>query len=283
MSYYNTFAEMYKDICENLLFNPEYKCSPRGKSIHEITNAQIKINDPISCLYTNEKRGTPLKYLKDELTLYFKGSNLVQDFEKASKFWSKLSDNGETINSAYGYLLFNIPINEYYSQWDWCYNALRDDKDTRQALMFVSTPSVQYIGVKDFICTLNYHFYIRENELHLIVNRRSNDMILGIPFDIPWECALMQCMLFELRQLKQYKELQLGTYNLNINSLHLYENNFELVKEMLLHDFKPIDMPIIDDYVIHSKEINKIYENRLYNGKNEIKDNKFFKWLNEGI
>lgn len=244
----DSFAQAYGNICHEVLNNPEYTCSPRGLECREITNAIIEISNPYSNLFKNSVRDLPLKYLRDELKLYFQGRRDIDGFEKASKFWSKIA-NKDIVNSAYGYLIFKKLNNENKTQWQWVLHSLLRDRDTRQAVMFLCGPEFQYDSNKDFVCTLNYSFYIRDNKLNMIVNRRSQDIVLGITYDVPWEMLLMQqlCNHINCTIDKGHPVVEMGSYLLHCNSLHVYANNFELVEGMLNNEFIADEIPRISE------------------------------------
>jgi hypothetical protein len=142
---------------------------------------------------------------------------------------------------------------------------LLNDKDTRQALIFISTPSVQFDGNKDFICTLNYVFNIdEENKLHLTVNRRSQDLFFGLPYDYAFEFLLLYKMYNELKDL--YPELEIGSYTMFCNNTHIYDRNKETFEKML-NDYKNNDIVIdniidkVDQNIIKNYVLNKNFGN----------------------
>lgn len=247
----NSFAKVYSNCCIALQRHPEYISSPRNQKIHEILDASIVITDPYSNIFVNSARSVPIDYLKKELTLYFKGSNSVEEFGEASAFWKKLSDDGQTVNSAYGYLLFKKLNKNGLTQWKWLIDTLSKDSDSRQALMYLGGADYQYENVRDFVCTTSYHFFIRDDRLNMIVNRRSQDIFFGMTFDIPWELILMQCALVELINI--YPNLKLGWYSLHCGSMHLYERNFDIIKEMTDTTFEESSIVRIQESpILHS-------------------------------
>lgn len=248
----NSMLDIYKQAVPFLLNTPEEIRSPRGQKVHEIIGAHIRIADPTCCLWNggDNSREYPVQYLKDELTAYLACTDGLEDFKRISKFWGQLSDDAQTVNSAYGKIIYELRLtnkkfdadegyfdtslqlaelwqNAVFTQFNWVVESFKKDKDTRQAIMFVASPFFQYKDNKDFICTLNYHFIINSrNELDMIVNRRSQDIHFGMTFDIPWEAVLQMTILHEIQ--KFYPEVKLGSYMLNCNSLHMYERNFEI-------------------------------------------------------
>ena len=216
-------------------------------------------------MFTCKSREYPVSYLNKELELYFSGELSAEKFGEASKFWLKLANPDGSINSNYGYLVFHKPIETKFgkikNQWAYAKEQLLNDKDTRQALMFISSPHVQFEGNKDFICTLNYCFNIENDVLSLTVNRRSQDVILGIVYDYAWEYLLLLKMHNEL--LEKYPNLKIGSYTMFVNNIHVYERNFKLVEDML-EDFKSgndgsldirkiVDLKIMNDYVFNKE------------------------------
>jgi len=246
-----TFGEVFGHITTSLLSHPEFVTAPRGQKIHEVSNAVININNPNSNLFANKVRSTDLKYLKEELKLYFAGRNDLEGFEKASKFWGKLSSDGKTVNSAYGHLIFTEKNIHGKTEWEWAYDALVADKDTRQALIRFNKPAMSYDGNKDFVCTLNAIFDIRENKLNLTMYRRSQDVHFGLPYDMAWEAMMQQNMLLLLRET--YPDLEMGSYTLHCKSLHMYERNFGTYEEACQHPWESYSAPEMVNPLVDSK------------------------------
>lgn len=246
-----TFAECYEEILRILLKEPEYSCAPRGMTINEITNFSFTIENPLSCLYFNERRSSQEKYIAAEFLWYFSGRRDLLFIEKFASFWKNISNPNGTLNSAYGDLIFNKKNLFNKTQWEWAYDSLVSDKDTRQAILHFNTPDHQWTDNKDFVCTLTGNFHIRENKLNLSISMRSNDAILGTATDIAFFCVLQMQMLNLLKPV--YPELTLGTYTHFVNSLHIYERHFKLINEMLEKEFIPVSIPIMENDFVDAK------------------------------
>ena len=65
-----SFATCYKDSISHLLANGE-KNSARGTTSKELLDVALVIEDPTSCLYTNEIRGSQTGYIAAELLWYY--------------------------------------------------------------------------------------------------------------------------------------------------------------------------------------------------------------------
>jgi thymidylate synthase len=152
-----------------------------------------------------------------ELAWYLKKDRKIEYINNFSSFWLNIVDEQGNINSNYGNLLFG-------KQLQWSFDSLVKDKNTRQAISFVSRPSVQYPGNKDFVCTIYLNFWIRDNKLHMKVQMRSNDIFYGLSYDAPFFAFVQQTMYLWLRD--KYKELQLGNYYHCADNIHYYESIF---------------------------------------------------------
>jgi thymidylate synthase len=215
--------------------------------IKECLNMTLITNIPTLNLYNNYRRSSPLDYICRELVWYFSGDTKTDYIGQFGSLWERIKNPDGTVNSNYGYLTFYCPINDgsqYLSQFHWAYSNLHNDKDSRQAIMHYNMPQHQFEGVKDFVCTLNVIFHIRDNRLYQTVIMRSQDAILGLPIDFVWFSIVHQQMYQHLKL--RYPELTLGPYIHIVNSLHLYEKHFDLVHEMLQHPFDQSHMPPVD-------------------------------------
>lgn len=264
----DTFAEVYKEVLTDLYHTPEFVTKPRDQKVNEMLDVSLVINDPIYGMYDNSRRSTQYIYIAAELLWYFSGENKIDFIENYAKFWKQIANRDGTANSAYGHLIFNKKNEHGMSQWEWAYSSLIKDTDTRQAIMHFNIPEHQFIENKDFVCTLYGIFHIRDNKLSFSVHMRSNDAILGLPTDVAFFTLLQQQMLNLLRKspyTDKFKNLKLGKYTHFDNSLHIYERNMELVKEMLENKFiktrlPPIGLDFVDSVGHQTKNMAIIYD-----------------------
>lgn len=243
-----TFADVYQTALGDVLNNPQYITSPRGMKIHEVTDAALVIEDPRFYLYENHRRSSQFKYIGAEMVWYFTGRNDVEFISNFAKFWEQIDNGDGTVNSAYGNLIFTEKNQHSLNQYQWALQSLIQDKDSRQAILHFNKPNHQRWGNKDFVCTLNGVFQIRDNRLNFTIDMRSNDLILGTPTDIAFFCLLQEQMLQHLK--KYYPELEMGTYTHIVHSLHIYERHFSLIKDMLNYSFEPMRLPDMREFII---------------------------------
>jgi len=265
MEKYENLHEAYLGTLADVYDNPDYVCAPREQTIREKLYYGFQITNPTSeAIRTHDSSRNDIieSYTKKECDLYNSGTNCAEDFGKASKFWLKLQNPDGTVNSAYGHLikfkkshgnpmyefsatagtlgcsvaemteqLMQKSIDYMRTPWEWCVDALKSDKNTRQAILRFSLPEHFYKGNKDLTCTLSGNFHIRDNKLLFRVHMRSNDLTLGLVYDLPWFISLMQDMIDELIDI--YPDLEIGTYTHTVDSLHIYDRDEEKILKML--------------------------------------------------
>lgn len=253
----NDFRTCLAHLLENGLV-----ANPRGTTTRELLNYNISLFTPRNRIINFKDRKTNLKYLLGELIWYFKGSNDPEGILPYAKFWDSIRNSGAeegydagTVNSNYGHRLFghsDLPAfstwshrgdaTGVFSQWNETADLLKKDKDTRQAIMNIHIPGDRHTGNKDVPCTLTLHWFIRSNMLHLIVNMRSNDIVLGFTNDVFQFTMLQEAMQVQLKET--YPELELGQYYHNAGSMHVYSKHFSMA-ESIIKDERSLEMPMI--------------------------------------
>lgn len=241
MKVYDNVNEAYLGVLEDVLNNYDYKTAPRGLPIREKLDYSFKVLNPTSDPVETKdlvRNKTIAEYTRKEMELYDSCSNKAEDFGKASKFWLQIANPDATINSAYGYLIWGNKSHgnpsyagEMMTPWEWAKQCLLNDKDTRQAILRFGLPEHAYPGVKDFTCTINGNFLIREDRLHLTIIMRSNDLNKGLVYDMSWFISLMDKMILELKD--KYPNLTKGHYTHFAHSSHIYEKDIEVIKKMI--------------------------------------------------
>jgi hypothetical protein len=260
MRVFDSPSAAYLYALEEVYFHYDHRSSPRGLPVREKLDYGFRVVHPSnSPIITNDLDRNKVieEYTQKEMKLYDSCSNLAEDFGKASKFWLKLANPDGTVNSAYGRLIWankshgNAFEQEIYTisedpvsggkimgyrpkmrtPWEWCRDSLIADKDTRQAIMRFSLPEHQWMGNKDQTCTLHGNWLIRNDRLHFSVTMRSNDLVKGLVYDMPWFCGLMDKMVEELKP--HYPNLTKGYYTHIVHSLHIYEKDEETIVKML--------------------------------------------------
>ena len=213
----------------------EYQSSPRGRLIKESLGIRFEIENPRDRLLYIPARNMSLGYTIAEALWYFLGNNETDWISYYSNFWKSISDDGITANSAYGARIFKkhprvrTSFGENVCQWTACVRELIKDNDSRRAYIHIKSP-LDNEDKLDVPCTIGMQFFIRDKKLHLLVNMRSSDLILGITYDIPAFTLMQEAMLLELQ--KHGLDVELGRYIHVSNSLHVYEQHFAMLDKI---------------------------------------------------
>lgn len=177
-----------------------------------------------------ESKKAPRKYCAKEHDWYTSKDlsiNQVSDVQ----IWNQVADSNKEINSNYGYLVYS---KGNFAQFSHALETLKKHKDSRQAIVIYTRPSIQLehndLGGADFICTIDQHFFIRNNKLMCVTDMRSNDCIFGTFNDIPWFASVYQDMYKQLKET--YPELEYGSLVFIPHSFHCYERHFELLEKI---------------------------------------------------
>lgn len=172
-------------------------------------------------------------YIAREVAWYDSRSTNVNDMEgKVPDIWRQIAsthDGGGWINSNYGFLLYD---DENHSQYSAVVDELHRDANSRRAVAIYTRPTMHEEwnaeGMQDFICTNAVHYEIRDNELVVIVQMRSNDAIFGYRNDYAWQKIVQGRLLLDLED--RYPDLKLGPILWQAASLHIYPRHFALVE-----------------------------------------------------
>lgn len=209
----NSLTDVWKEWYSLLSMQDKTDSSRDGEVCGEIINAVTVIKDPTQNILKSDIRKLPMRYAVGELLWYLSGNNKLDAIKRYSKAWESLSDDGETINSAYGYRIFE---QFGFDQWEYVKGLLKKDPNTRQAVIHIKDASNK--PTKDTPCTVSLQFLLRDGKLNLTTYMRSNDIWLGFPYDVFSFTCMQIIMAFELG-------VEIGEYTHIAGSLHLYTRN----------------------------------------------------------
>src|SRR5271157_4924104 len=185
--------------------------SPRGKRTKEVLGSALVV-DMTQSVVTLANRKLGYRFMAAEAAWITAGDDLVATIAPYSKIVANFSDDRVRFFGAYG--------PKFRSQLDYVVAALRRDPNTRQAVFNIWRENPP--EVKDYPCTLNCTFLIRDSKLHAFVNMRSNDVWLGTPYDIFSASMWSAYVLLKLDD----PDLGLGNLYHVAASRHLYEDNW---------------------------------------------------------
>lgn len=193
-----------------------------GNVVDEVINAVTVIEDPTRCFMKNKIRKMPIRYAIGELLWYLSGNNDLKSIQMFTKAWDRMSDDGETVNSNYGYCLMD---KFGFNQIEQALIQLCDNPQSRQVVLHIKEArNLIDDPTKDLNCTVCLQLFIREGKLYMTTYMRSNDLWLGFPYDV-FQFTCLQILL----AMKLHVDV--GTYTHVAGSLHLYERDYVKGKE----------------------------------------------------
>lgn len=186
----------------------DFISSSRGSSC-EVRGAVFQLTNPLARLSRSAQRGQFFGAL-GEFSWYLAGS---QDLDHIQYYIKKYSDFIGVGSGGYGPRLFGPAPN---NRVETVIEILREKGTTRKAVIQVLTNDDLRGNPLDVPCTCTLQFLVRNNSVELITYMRSNDVMLGMPFDV-FSFTMIQELVARSLGMK------LGPYTHMVGSLHLYE------------------------------------------------------------
>lgn len=237
-----TITEVYDQLIRMLLSGDENSYE-HVIGTREMTNVCLDIINPTLENIRFPHRNVSEKYSNAELRWYWSGDNSCKTIGQHASMWLRLSDDGETNNSAYGYILHKKHNKD---QLDEVIRLLKADKYSRKAVLSITDPKVDKLTTKDFQCTIALQFLVRNDELTMTVYMRSNDVYFGLPYDYIY-----------FTSIGQYVTEQLGipfvNYQHCVTSMHMYDRDVQKFEREHGQTFTIDAKSIIKEYYNESK------------------------------
>lgn len=235
----NSFVDIYFKLLTDLLDSKKSTTLKiRGTFVNEL-NSEITIvfNNikTMKNIFIDSERKVALGLLEGEFLWILSGSNKLKDVSIFNKHWRGFSDDNLTLYGAYGYRLNKqiVPL----------VNKLKKDLYTRQAIITIYDKEDIKSNSKDIPCNIILQFKTRvQNDcptLNLTTYCRSNDIILGFPYDVVHWHSLLKLVYNSLK--RNYPQLVLGNHTHIVNSLHLYDTDINLAKRIIQQDKNKIE------------------------------------------
>ena len=273
----DNFSDLYR-MSNKAVLEHGIETQPRNLKIRELINVSLTLTNPRNRVLASSVRKHSNAYACGELLWYLRGSESLDELAFYSDRLREYSDDGKTLNSAYGARIFGMH-KDFPNQWKNVVDKFLQDTDTRQAVININYAQDQNRVTKDVTCTLALQYLIRENKLYAITTMRSNDSAMGQIYDVFCFTMLQEMLLFRLKQYKKFDTLELGAYIHNVNSFHLYETFFDTIKSCLTEIDISKDMEELKECELNSLQSAERCL-RLYNEK--IDESKFdgaWRWV----
>ncbi|MCI1012635.1 thymidylate synthase [Herbaspirillum sp. C7C2] len=201
---------------------PVYEPSRAGEVIN-LGQAFFEINSNDPRIPFLKGRGFNCSFAMVEAAWILLGSRELQPLLREIPSYGKYSDDGSTLNGAYGYRL-----RHYFGkdQLDIAVQELKQDPNSRRVVLSLYGSQDLGIGSKDIPCNTSIFLKIRDRKLDLTVINRSNDLFLGLPYNV-FTFGILQ--LYLARQL----QISVGTQRHFTDSLHLYREHIPRSEEIV--------------------------------------------------
>ena len=244
----NNVPGLYVDILRDILYEGK-GVGPRGLKTKELSPVYIEAADPRRRLFGHPHRK------EVSIFTYIEGLWILRGEAKPDRLIHYVKNMADFVNlgtgeldGAYGPRLrrlwplqfrnWTIACSSFSStsnglgidQFQTCFEKLKKDPDTRQAVCVIHNPVYDWGPTKDLPCTLTFQFLLRENKLDMIVSMRSQDAWWGFIYDtgeFQWFQEIMAGWL----------GVELGRFILLDGSLHLYEKDWVKAQEVVDFDF----------------------------------------------
>lgn len=225
-----TLDDLLRRVFNKLLRSKNHIKPTRGEAREEI-GVLLQITNPRARLSRTEKKGKLFSSL-GELLWYLAGTKDLKFITYYVPRYKDESEDGHTVYGGYGPRLFGMEGN---NQIDNIIALLKENPDSRRAVIQLFDASDLAERHKEIPCTCTLQFMIRQERLHMLTNMRSNDAFLGLPHDVFAFTMLQEIMARTLG-------IDLGTYNHSVGSLHLYDRHRAGARQYLKEGWQPTNV-----------------------------------------
>jgi thymidylate synthase len=224
---YDTFEDAYLANLTQVRADPEFVNAPRGFRSREILGMSYRLRNPRERTIRIPERRTNIFFNFAEALWYLSARDSLEFVEFYAPSMRRYSADGRTLRgTAYGPRIFNFG-GAGFNQWDSVVRTLRDDPDSKRALIQIFAPEELLIeGNIDVACTIGLQYMIREGELHAVTFMRANDAYRGAVSDVFSFTFLQELLATQLG-------MNLGTYTHIAGSYHLYDPDEPLADRVL--------------------------------------------------
>ena len=221
------FDQIYQKILKDLM---EYGIEEYSERTKLHTKALPGIHFQINPL----EDGFPLLTLRKipvtasiaEQIWFLSGSRKPEEFlRQFTKIWDAFTNPNDVVTVAYGYRWRKHFGRDQIAK---LIELLEQEPSSRQGVIVAWDPGQDGLSLfkkKNVPCPYTFTVNIIGRKLHLHNVIRSNDMILGFPFDVAGFCFLQYI-------LAQRLNAEVGTYSHSISNAHIYENHYQAAEEL---------------------------------------------------
>lgn len=200
----------------------------RNGGVTELLNVQVVLKTPYRREILSPGRGANIFAQIAETMWVLSGRNDIEWLGAYLPRAVDYSDDGETWRGGYGPRIRkwggwphqNSEGAKGFDQLAYVIDTLRENPLSRRAIIGIYDPSTDVPAGKDVPCNDMLQFQVRDDELHVTVTIRSNDLMWGWSGINAFEWSMLQEIVASLLGVA------VGTLTFNIGNLHLYEKHW---------------------------------------------------------
>lgn len=224
---YDSLDTMWLAALSELFTTGQPVRSRDGEVACEILAASYQLDDLEATFLVNPVRKARTWYAMAELLWYLRGEQDITMIKAYAPQYERFANDGKALGS-YGDRLANDPMfleagyDSDCTQLHAIVNLLRAKPDTRQAVvgLWRADDLTRALDgtTNDIPCTMSWQFIMRDDTLHMVATMRSQDIWLGMPYDVFVNTCMQRLIADELR-------CGYGSYTHHVGSLHLYDRD----------------------------------------------------------
>lgn len=243
------YQAIIKDIIEHGI--EEYH-ERTGKKVKALPGVQFQIDIEHDGFPILTLRKNPFKSAIAETLWFISGEKDPTFLRKFTKMWDLFLEEDGTIAAAYGYRWRHAFGRDQLGK---LVELLQKDPTSRHGVVVTWDPRDDGFGgtpKKNVPCPYTYTVNIIGGRLHLHNIVRSNDMILGCPFDT-FGFSLLMCILAQKLGVRP------GIYTHSISNAHIYENHYEGAQELIrrTNDHKNITLSLPENSFDRAEKLDE--------------------------
>ncbi|MFA5791703.1 MAG: thymidylate synthase [Candidatus Paceibacterota bacterium] len=233
-----TFDTIYQNIIKKIMTEGIEELNERtGHKTKALPGLTFQIDIEKDGFPVLTLRKQPLKSPIAEQVWFIQGEKDTTFLRKFTKMWDPFMEKDGTLPFSYGWRWRN---HFGRNQLGNAIELLEKEPSSRHGVIITWDPKDDGFGgtpKKNIPCPFAYTINIIGGRLHMHNIVRSNDMILGCPFDV-FGFTLLQCIIAQRLGVRP------GIYTHTISNAHIYDNHYEGAKEIIkrTNDHKNIEL-----------------------------------------
>lgn len=258
----NAEEQRYLDLLESILRNGDFRETRNANTWSQFgKNLEFDLSNGFPLLTTKKVN---FQGIFEEALFFLSGKTDAKILsDKGIKIWDK-NTSREFLDSIglnhydefdmgpmYGFnfrhfgLLYedkNKNYKEGFDQIKYCLDLIKNDPNSRRIIMTSFNPAQAKKGVLYPCHSIVMQWYVEEkNKLALSIYNRSQDMILGNPWNITYAALLIHLFCEVINNDSNYlgNKLLPGRLIMNLGDIHIYENHYEqCIRQILREPYK---------------------------------------------